>query len=162
MMSNTASVEIRVQQAYQQQDRETGPFALAINMPRTCLLCAVAAALVLVLLHNADHAVALRILSSGQQQQGPHPPQQHAAPSGKPQPPVWPEQFKAVMLQNRTDNLALVTLFYDWKLKANLNIIASQLGARGTIWDLEWNNVSTSSFILQPTCCGPVYLVHTS
>jgi hypothetical protein len=107
------------------------------------LLSAAVAALVLVLLQYSDHAIALRIPSPNHQQQGPHQAQQHAATSSKPQPPVWPEQFKAVMLQNRTDNLALVTLYYDWKLKANLNIIASQLGARGTIWDLEWNNVST-------------------
>lgn len=59
------------------------------------------------------------------------------------QPPVWPEQFKSVMFQNRTNRLALVTLYYDWRLKANLNIISSQLGAQGTVWDLEWNNVST-------------------
>lgn len=47
------------------------------------------------------------------------------------------------MFQNRTNRLALVTLYYDWALKANLNIISSQLGAQGTVWDLEWNNVST-------------------
>ena len=57
------------------------------------------------------------------------------------QPPVWPEQFKSVMFQNRTNRLALVTLYYDWQLGANLNIISSQLG--GTVWDLEWNNVRT-------------------
>jgi hypothetical protein len=56
------------------------------------------------------------------------------------QPPIWPEQFKSVMFQNRTNKLALVTLYYDWKLGANLNIISSQLGAAGTVWDLEWNN----------------------
>jgi hypothetical protein len=49
--------------------------------------------------------------------------------------------------------LALVTLYYDWKLKANLNIISSQLGSQGTVWDLEWNN--GTSFIFsrdQPVC----------
>lgn len=56
------------------------------------------------------------------------------------QPPIWPEQFKAVMFQNRTNRLALVQLYYDWKLGANLNLIASQLGAAGTVWDVEWNN----------------------
>lgn len=55
---------------------------------------------------------------------------------------MWPEQFTATMLQNRTNRLALVTLVYDWKLKANLNIISSQLGAQGTVWDLEHDNVS--------------------
>jgi hypothetical protein len=44
-------------------------------------------------------------------------------------------------------------LYYDWKLKANLNIISSQLGSQGTVWDLEWNN--GTSFIFshdQPVC----------
>jgi hypothetical protein len=57
------------------------------------------------------------------------------------QPPIWPEQFKAVMFQNRTNKLALVQLYYDWKLGANLNLIASQLGSAGPpVWDVEWNN----------------------
>lgn len=66
----------------------------------------------------------------------------HAADSSSSSltPPVWPEQFKSVMFQNRTNRLALVTLYYDWKLGANLNIISSQLGSAGTVWDLEWNN----------------------
>jgi hypothetical protein len=71
-----------------------------------------------------------------QQQKQQH--QQNAAASL--QPPTWPEQFKSVMFQNRTNKLALVTLYYDWRAGANLNIISSQLGAAGTVWDLEWNN----------------------
>lgn len=39
------------------------------------------------------------------------------------------------------------------KLKANLNLIASQLGKEGTVWDVEWNN--GTSFIFsrdEPVC----------
>lgn len=97
-----------------------------------------------------------------QQQQGDaeheHAVAAAAAAAGAPaadimQPPIWPEQFKSVMFQNRTNKLALVTLYYDWRLGANLNIIGSQLGAAGTVWDLEWNN--GTSFIFsrdQPVC----------
>ncbi|WIA41265.1 hypothetical protein OEZ86_004870 [Tetradesmus obliquus] len=41
----------------------------------------------------------------------------------------------------------------NWKLGANLNIIANQLGKAGTVWDLEWNN--GTSFIFsrdEPVC----------
>ena len=55
------------------------------------------------------------------------------------QPPVWPEQFHAVLFQNRTGNkLALVDLWYDWPGGRNLNIIHTQLGP--TIYDLELNS----------------------
>ncbi|WIA20975.1 hypothetical protein OEZ85_005312 [Tetradesmus obliquus] len=62
-------------------------------------------------------------------------------------------KFKATLFQNRTNKLALTTLYYDWKLGANLNIIANQLGKAGTVWDLEWNN--GTSFIFsrdEPVC----------
>jgi hypothetical protein len=29
-------------------------------------------------------------------------------------PPVWPLKFKATLFQNRTNKLALTTLYYDW------------------------------------------------
>lgn len=29
-------------------------------------------------------------------------------------PPVWPQKFKATLFQNRTNKLALTTLYYDW------------------------------------------------
>ena len=74
-------------------------------------------------------------------------------------PPVWPEQFKSVMFQNRTNRLALVTLYYDWKLGANLNIISSQLGSAGTVWDLEWNNgEGTQGHMAAATHPGGVWL----
>jgi hypothetical protein len=73
------------------------------------------------------------------------------------QPPIWPEQFKSVMFQNRTNKLALVTLYYDWKLGANLNIISSQLGAAGTVWDLEWNNGAHTTAGMHWRCtCTPI------
>lgn len=76
-----------------------------------------------------------------QQQEQLHPnAQQQRNAAAALQPPTWPEQFKSVMFQNRTNKLALVTLYYDWRAGANLNIISSQLGAAGTVWDLEWNN----------------------
>lgn len=74
-----------------------------------------------------------------------------AAKIGSATPPVWPELFKATLFQNRTSKLALTYLYYDWKLGANLNLIANQLGK--TVWDLEWNN--GTSFIFsrdEPVC----------
>ena len=67
--------------------------------------------------------------------------------------PVWPDAFKAVLFQNRTSSLALVDLYYDWRAGKNLNLIRSQLGAHGTVWDIEHNN--GTSFIFsrdQPLC----------
>ena len=59
--------------------------------------------------------------------------------NANPQPPVWPEQFHAVLFQNRTGNkLALVDLWYDWPGGRNFNIIRTQLGP--TIYDLELNS----------------------
>lgn len=60
--------------------------------------------------------------------------------NAEPQSPVWPSQFHAVMFQNRTGNLALVDLWYDWPNGRNINIIHKQLGP--TIFDLELNNGS--------------------
>lgn len=73
------------------------------------------------------------------------------------QPPIWPEQFKAVMFQNRTNKLALVQLYYDWKLGANLNLISSQLGSAGPpVWDLEWNNGMLEGLRRRRVGCGCV------
>eukprot|EP00197_Chlamydomonas_leiostraca_P010371 CAMPEP_0202860616 /NCGR_PEP_ID=MMETSP1391-20130828/2266_1 /ASSEMBLY_ACC=CAM_ASM_000867 /TAXON_ID=1034604 /ORGANISM="Chlamydomonas leiostraca, Strain SAG 11-49" /LENGTH=203 /DNA_ID=CAMNT_0049539827 /DNA_START=68 /DNA_END=676 /DNA_ORIENTATION=+ len=66
-----------------------------------------------------------------------------------PQPPVWPEQFHAVLFENRTNRLALVDLWYDWPGKRNLNAIHAQLGTRGgTLMDLEYDN--RTSFYWRP------------
>jgi len=45
-----------------------------------------------------------------------------------PSPPVWPELFSAVLLQNRSGALAQTELWYDLKRGANLNVIRPQLG----------------------------------
>lgn len=37
------------------------------------------------------------------------------------------------MFQNRSGALALTTLYYDWKKGRNLNLIQTQLGARGEV-----------------------------
>ena len=59
--------------------------------------------------------------------------------AGTPQTPVWPEQFHAVLFQNRTGSkLALVDFWYDWPAGRNFNIVHNQLGS--TIYDLELNS----------------------
>lgn len=52
-----------------------------------------------------------------------------------PEPPVWPETFHAVTIQNRTGRLALVDLYYEWGKGRNANLIHSQLGT--TLYDIE-------------------------
>lgn len=54
---------------------------------------------------------------------------------GPPQPPVWPETFHAVAVQNRSGSLALVDLYYEWSKGRNANLIHSQLGT--TLYDIE-------------------------
>ena len=54
---------------------------------------------------------------------------------GHPQPPMWPETFHAVAVQNRTGSLALVDLYYEWNKGRNANLIHSQLGT--TLYDIE-------------------------
>ena len=59
--------------------------------------------------------------------------------AGTPQTPIWPEQFHAVLFQNRTGSkLALVDFWYDWPAGRNFNIVHNQLGS--TIYDLELNS----------------------
>lgn len=53
-----------------------------------------------------------------------------------PQPPVWPETFHAVAVQNRIGSLALVDLYYEWSKGRNANLIHSQLGT--TLYDIEY------------------------
>jgi hypothetical protein len=42
-------------------------------------------------------------------------------------------------------NLALIHLYYDWPKGRNMNLIRPQLGVRGTLYDLEFDN-GTSYF----------------
>lgn len=123
----------------------------ARQQPSCVLLLVVLALAIAAFTQPAAGAGASAQQQQQQLQQQQKQQQQNAAASL--QPPTWPEQFKSVMFQNRTNKLALVTLYYDWRAGANLNIISSQLGAAGTVWDLEWNN--GTSFIFsrdQPVC----------
>jgi hypothetical protein len=62
----------------------------------------------------------------------------------EPQPPLWPQQFTATLLQNLNGSLAELTLAYDWPGGRNLNLIASEQG--NVLWSVEWNNGSTYYF----------------
>lgn len=57
------------------------------------------------------------------------------APEAPPEPPIWPETFHAVAVQNRSGSLALVDLYYEWGKGRNANLIHSQLGT--TLYDIE-------------------------
>ncbi|GAB5368011.1 hypothetical protein AAMO2058_001281100 [Amorphochlora amoebiformis] len=63
------------------------------------------------------------------------------------EPPVWPEAFHAVLFQNRSGDLAMVDLYYDYANGRNLNLIQGMHdqdeGAPGNLWDVEYNNGST-------------------
>jgi len=55
--------------------------------------------------------------------------------------------------QNRSHSLALTQLYYDWPKQRNLNIITSQLGVRGTVWDLEFGNGTSFIFSREEPLC---------
>ena len=57
------------------------------------------------------------------------------AAAAEPSPPVWPETFHALAVQNRNGSLALVDLYYEWKKGRNANLIHRQLGT--TLYDIE-------------------------
>ena len=58
-----------------------------------------------------------------------------ASTVAKPSPPIWPETFHALAVQNRNGSLALVDLYYEWKKGRNANLIHKQLGT--TLYDIE-------------------------
>jgi len=60
---------------------------------------------------------------------------------------------QAVLLQNRSSQLALTTLYYDWPKGRNLNLIQTQLGARGEIWDIEHDNGTSFIFSRDKPLC---------
>lgn len=68
----------------------------------------------------------------------------------------WPELFHSQMLQNRSGELALVDLYYDWNGGRNLNAIASQLGIKGTLMDNERSNGSTYYYDLSAETCTSI------
>ena len=55
--------------------------------------------------------------------------------AAEPSPPIWPETFHALAVQNRNGSLALVDLYYEWKKGRNANLIHKQLGT--TLYDIE-------------------------
>jgi hypothetical protein len=68
----------------------------------------------------------------------------------KPATPVWPHQFGAMLFQNRSSALAITNLYYDWRRGRNLNLITSQLKARGEVWDIEHDNGTSFVFSRDP------------
>ncbi|BDA44768.1 Uncharacterized protein At4g14100 [Coccomyxa sp. Obi] len=73
---------------------------------------------------------------------------------GPPQPPVWPETFHAVAVQNRSGSLALVDLYYEWSKGRNANLIHSQLGT--TLHDIEYTNHTSFYFNLEEETCRTI------
>ena len=58
-----------------------------------------------------------------------------ASERASPSPPVWPETFHALAVQDRNGSLALVDLYYEWGKGRNANLIHRQLGT--TLYDIE-------------------------
>lgn len=58
-----------------------------------------------------------------------------ASEGASPSPPVWPETFHALAIQDRNGSLALVDLYYEWGKGRNANVIHRQLGT--TLYDIE-------------------------
>ncbi|EIE21544.1 hypothetical protein COCSUDRAFT_17537 [Coccomyxa subellipsoidea C-169] len=71
-----------------------------------------------------------------------------------PEPPVWPETFHAVAVQNRSGSLALVDLYYEWQRGRNANLIHSQLGT--TLYDIEYTNHTSYYFNLEEGTCRKI------
>eukprot|EP00271_Cylindrocystis_brebissonii_P013521 TRINITY_DN33401_c0_g1_i1.p1 TRINITY_DN33401_c0_g1~~TRINITY_DN33401_c0_g1_i1.p1 ORF type:complete len:207 (+),score=24.01 TRINITY_DN33401_c0_g1_i1:414-1034(+) len=66
------------------------------------------------------------------------------ATAAKLSPTPWPSQFHAVIFQNRSSQLTVADLWYDWPNGGNLLVLHRQLSQ--TLWDLEWTN-GTSFYI---------------
>lgn len=77
----------------------------------------------------------------------------HSKTPSLPSPQQQHHTTQAVLFQNRSSQLALTTLYYDWPRRRNLNLIQSQLGARGEVWDVEHDNGTSFVFSrLEPAC----------
>lgn len=65
-----------------------------------------------------------------------------------PKPKAWPEQFHSVLVikNNKTEELQVVDLWYDWPNGRNLNLIQHQLGS--LLYDVEWNNGTSYYYTL--------------
>ena len=79
-----------------------------------------------------------------------------ASAEGNSTAPVWPDQFHAVLLQNRSGDLALVDLYYDWTNGRNYNIVKPQLDVKDTMYDLEYNNGSTFYYFPGKAQCNVI------
>ncbi|KAF5834353.1 hypothetical protein DUNSADRAFT_9016 [Dunaliella salina] len=79
-----------------------------------------------------------------------------AKPSEAPSPPVWPEQFTAVLLQNRKNAYSLTELWYDFKGGRNMNLIQSQLDLKGTLFDLELDNKTSYYYNKEAGTCRTI------
>ncbi|CAH8261598.1 unnamed protein product [Arabidopsis lyrata] len=86
--------------------------------------------------------VILLVLSAGDQTAAVNEPELEMEPV----PAVWPEQFHALMLMNKSGALEIVDLWYDWVNGRNFNIIQKQLGK--LTYDLEWNNGTSFYYTL--------------
>jgi hypothetical protein len=77
-----------------------------------------------------------------------------AATAGNATAPVWPNQFHAVLLQNRSGDLAMVDLYYDYLNGRNYNLIRPQMDAADTLYDLEYANGSTYYYFPEQEKCS--------
>lgn len=99
------------------------------------------------------HPLLLLVLSSFLSPASPTTPQPQT-----PTPPLWPEQFHAVLFMNTSNDLSLVDLWYDWPGGRNFNIIKHQVGGP-RFFDLEWNNGTSFWYYLEETLsCKTVQL----
>lgn len=84
-----------------------------------------------------------------------------SAQSAEPSPPIWPQTFHATLFQNRSGNLAIVDLWYDWPGGRNLNLIHSQQDDQkgfnqGPLYDIEWQNGTTYYFRPMMQTCNSI------
>mmetsp|Transcript_6394 Transcript_6394/g.15295 ORF Transcript_6394/g.15295 Transcript_6394/m.15295 type:complete len:231 (+) Transcript_6394:43-735(+) len=85
-----------------------------------------------------------------------HSPASHQTIVTDPTPPVWPQQFTAVLLQNRKDDLSLTELWYDYEGGRNMNLIQSQLNLKGTLYDVEFNNKTSYYYNKEAGTCRTI------
>eukprot|EP00472_Partenskyella_glossopodia_P007617 CAMPEP_0197539460 /NCGR_PEP_ID=MMETSP1318-20131121/62789_1 /TAXON_ID=552666 /ORGANISM="Partenskyella glossopodia, Strain RCC365" /LENGTH=238 /DNA_ID=CAMNT_0043098183 /DNA_START=400 /DNA_END=1116 /DNA_ORIENTATION=- len=77
-----------------------------------------------------------------------------------PAPPIWPTVFHAVLYQNRSNDLAIVDLYYEYPKGRNLNLIRSQhdydKGSQGALWDVEFDNHTSFYYHPAKKTCMPM------
>jgi hypothetical protein len=76
-------------------------------------------------------------------------------------PPVWPDQFKAIMFQNRTDHLALTTLYYGEHSLVAINLSRGDLALRqtndGCMRLDQLQDPPKKSFLLSNSLCSKMH-----